>query len=57
MGWTFQSFRKLISSAKELDESGLFSKKDNRFYDRFRGRVIFPIRNIKGDLLLWEEES
>jgi DNA primase len=36
---------------RELDESGLFSKKDNRFYDRFRGRVIFPIRNIKGDFI------
>ena len=36
---------------KELDESGLFSKKDGRFYDRFRGRVIFPIRNIKGDFI------
>ena len=36
---------------KELDESGLFSKKDNRFYDRFRGRIIFPIRNIKGDFI------
>ena len=37
--------------SKELDESGLFSKKDDRFYDRFRGRVIFPIRNIKGDVI------
>ena len=37
--------------SKELDESGLFSKKDDRFYDRFRGRVIFPIRNIKGDFI------
>ena len=36
---------------QELDESGLFSKKDSRFYDRFRGRVIFPIRNIKGDFI------
>jgi len=36
---------------KDLDESGLFSKKDDRFYDRFRGRVIFPIRNIKGDFI------
>ena len=36
---------------KELDESGLFSKKDDRFYDRFRGRIIFPIRNIKGDFI------
>lgn len=39
------------TSAKELDSSGLFSKKDDRFYDRFRGRVIFPIRNIKGDFI------
>ena len=39
------------TSSKELDESGLFSKKDDRFYDRFRGRVIFPIRNIKGDFI------
>jgi DNA primase len=37
--------------SKELDESGLFSRKDDRFYDRFRGRVIFPIRNIKGDFI------
>ena len=39
------------TSSKELDESGLFSKKDDRFYDRFRGRIIFPIRNIKGDFI------
>jgi DNA primase len=38
-------------SNKEVDESGLFSKKDDRFYDRFRGRVIFPIRNIKGEFI------
>ena len=37
--------------SKELDESGLFIRKDDRFYDRFRGRVIFPIRNIKGDFI------
>ena len=36
---------------QELNNSGLFSKKDNRFYDRFRGRIIFPIRNIKGDFI------
>ena len=46
----FNHFRSDTSS-KELNESGLFSKKDNRFYDRFRGRVIFPIRNIKGDFI------
>ena len=35
----------------ELEASGLFSHKDNRFYDRFRARIIFPIRNIKGDFI------
>jgi len=35
----------------ELEASGLFSHKDNKFYDRFRGRVIFPIRNIKGEFI------
>ena len=35
----------------ELEASGLFSHKDSKFYDRFRGRIIFPIRNIKGDFI------
>ena len=39
------------ASSKELNNSGLFSQKDDRFYDRFRGRIIFPIRNIKGDFI------
>tara|TARA_B100001057_G_scaffold243839_1_gene244182 strand:- start:1564 stop:3342 length:1779 start_codon:yes stop_codon:yes gene_type:complete len=34
----------------DLDESGLFGKNDNaESYDRFRDRLMFPIRNIKGD--------
>ena len=37
--------------ANELEASGLFSHKDNKFYDRFRGRIIFPIRNIKGEFI------
>ena len=36
---------------KELEDSGLFSHKNNRFYDRFRDRIIFPIRNIKGEFI------
>ena len=31
---------------EDLSESGLFSEK---MKDRFRGRLMFPIRNIKGD--------
>ncbi len=35
---------------EELNESGLFGQNDNdEFYDRFRDRLMFPIRNIKGD--------
>ena len=37
---------------KDLIESGLFGKNDDGgFYDRFRDRLMFPIRNIKGDCI------
>ena len=37
---------------KDLDESGLFGKNDNgEFYDRFKDRLMFPIRNIKGNVI------
>ena len=37
---------------KDLDESGLFGKNDNgASYDRFKDRLMFPIRNIKGDAI------
>ena len=37
---------------KDLIESGLFGKNDDgRFYDRFRDRLMFPIRNIKGECI------
>ena len=36
----------------DLEESGLFGKNDNGdFYDRFRDRIMFPIRNIKGECI------
>ena len=36
----------------DLDESGLFGKNDDgEYYDRFRDRLMFPIRNIKGDCI------
>ncbi len=31
-----------------LEEAGLIIKKENKTYDRFRSRVIFPIHNISG---------
>jgi DNA primase len=35
-------------SSDYLIESGLTIRKDDRLYDRFRGRVIFPIHNLTG---------
>lgn len=34
-----------------LVELGLSVEKDSRTYDRFRNRVIFPIRNLKGQVV------
>ena len=47
-------FSKLLKefSVSELTESGLFGKNENGdSYDRFRDRLMFPIRNIKGDCI------
>ena len=36
----------------DLDDSGLFGKNDDgEYYDRFRDRLMFPIRNIKGECI------
>ncbi len=35
-------------SADILEKAGLVIKKENKIYDRFRGRVIFPVRNLTG---------
>ncbi len=36
----------------DLDESGLFGENDDgEYYDRFRDRLMFPIRNIKGECI------
>ena len=34
-----------------LEKSGLTIVKDDRSYDRFRGRIIFPVHNISGRVL------
>jgi DNA primase len=35
-----------------LEKAGLIVKKDGgRFYDRFRGRVIFPVHNLSGKVI------
>ena len=35
----------------KLVEVGLASKKNDRYYDKFRGRVIFPIQNTGGKVI------
>ncbi|MDN5202860.1 DNA primase [Fulvivirgaceae bacterium BMA10] len=34
-----------------LEKAGLLISKDDRFYDRFRGRVTFPIHNVTGKVI------
>ncbi len=43
----YLSFEKRFEK-KIIASSGLFLEKNKKNYDRFRNRVIFPIRNIKG---------
>lgn len=38
-------------SDEEMVDVGLLSQSDYNKYDRFRGRVIFPIRNRRGDTI------
>jgi DNA primase len=38
-------------SEEILEKAGLVIKKDNRTYDRFRGRVIFPVHGLSGKIV------
>jgi DNA primase len=38
-------------SEEVLEKAGLIIKKDNKTYDRFRGRVIFPVHNLAGKVV------
>lgn len=58
LGYSFEEnnhFSKIaIAKGYKIDNlvnAGLISNKNNRTYDRFRGRVIFPIHNISGRVL------
>ena len=37
--------------SKVLEKTGLIISNQDKTYDRFRGRVMFPIRNLKGDII------
>ncbi len=36
---------------EDIEIVGLIKEKDNRFYDRFRGRIIFPINDSSGRVI------
>lgn len=55
LGYTLDKWDGLLTAAKEaghsvelLEKAGLIIAKDDRFYDRFRGRVVFPVHNVSG---------
>jgi len=59
LGYSSQDWDSLTLKARQegyddqfLEETGLVVKKeDGKVYDRFRGRVLFPIRNLTGRVL------
>jgi len=59
LGYSLDQWDYLIKEAKGkgysesmLEKSGLMVKKDeNKKYDRFRGRVIFPVHNLSGKVI------
>ena len=44
-------------SDKYLEETGLVIASDNKKIDRFRERIIFPIKSIAGSCLLYTSPS
>ncbi|MGI9542123.1 MAG: DNA primase [Cyclobacteriaceae bacterium] len=58
LGYTFDKWDGLLKAAQEqgynqelLERAGLLIKKEDRVYDRFRGRVSFPVHNISGKVI------
>tara|TARA_Y100000768_G_scaffold388518_1_gene384909 strand:+ start:1772 stop:3457 length:1686 start_codon:yes stop_codon:yes gene_type:complete len=51
---SWDDLSKLFASSKETNnalEAGLLIKSNNKVYDRFRNRIIFPIRNSTGNYI------
>ncbi|WP_338762693.1 DNA primase [Bernardetia sp. ABR2-2B] len=55
LGYAFDEWDSILKAAIEkghsnqfLEDTGLIIKKEDRNYDRFRGRVMFPIHNVSG---------
>ncbi|MEQ8237645.1 MAG: DNA primase [Cyclobacteriaceae bacterium] len=58
LGFTLDEWDYLLQSAKKegyqeeiLEQAGLIVKKEDKIYDRFRSRVMFPIHNITGKVV------
>ncbi len=53
LGYAADSWNELskVFDKKLLLEAGLLTQKDGRSYDRFRGRLMFPIRDKRGRIL------
>ncbi len=58
LGYSLDSWDGLITAATAagysedlLEKAGLIQVKENKKYDRFRGRVMFPIHNLSGKVI------
>ena len=58
LGYSVDAWDGLMNAAKEkgfsediLEKAGLILKSENKTYDRFRGRVMFPIHNVTGKVI------
>ncbi len=49
----YQAAIKKGFSKEQLEEAGLIVSKEEKIYDRFRGRVIFPIHNVTGKAIAY----
>lgn len=49
--WQFLNSTVLKTNDKTLASLSLKSEKNGRYYDFFRARLMFPIRNVKGDVV------
>ena len=47
----YDNLKKLKYSEKLMVSAGLILEKNNKKYDRFRNRIIFPIHNISGKVI------
>jgi DNA primase len=47
----WENLQPLYSSSQQLIDAGLLITKNNKTYSRFRDRIMFPIRNVRGHII------